>query len=81
MTMLSKEKLDRINELSKLSKTVGLTKKQAMEQKALRNEYMSAFRSSFTDHLHTVKVVDAKGNDVTPQKLKDSKAQKHKRLH
>ncbi|WP_078391413.1 DUF896 domain-containing protein [Shouchella patagoniensis] len=79
--MLPKEKLERINELSRLSKTDGLSQEQQNEQKALRKEYLATFRKAFTNQLHSVKVVDDEGSDVTPQKLKDSKAQKRKPLH
>lgn len=71
--MLSKEKIARINELAKRAKTTGLTKEEALEQKRLREEYLQSFRASFTDHLHSIKVVDERGNDVTPYKLKESK--------
>ncbi|MBD8068206.1 DUF896 domain-containing protein [Bacillus sp. PS06] len=76
--MLSSEKIARINYLSKKSKAEGLTKAEKEEQQELRQEYLSVFRNSMTDTLHTVKIIDPKGNDVTPQKLKDSK---NKRLH
>ncbi|MBN8251636.1 DUF896 domain-containing protein [Priestia flexa] len=76
--MLSKDKMARINQLSKKSKTEGLTEAEAQEQQELRKEYLQTFRQSMTNHLHTIKVVDEKGNDVTPKKLKDSKK---KRLH
>ncbi len=56
--MLPKEKLERINELSRLSKTEGLSKEQQNEQKALRKEYLATFRQAFTNQLHSVKVVD-----------------------
>ncbi|OLO40291.1 hypothetical protein BTR23_07320 [Alkalihalophilus pseudofirmus] len=71
--MLSKEKIARINELAKRGKTTGLTTKEAEEQKKLRAEYVQTFRASFKQQLHSVKVVDEKGQDVTPQKLKDAK--------
>ncbi|MBM7659263.1 uncharacterized protein YnzC (UPF0291/DUF896 family) [Bacillus mesophilus] len=71
--MISQEKLARINHLSKKSKEVGLTGPEADEQKQLREEYLKAFRGQMTDHLHSIKVVDEKGNDVTPGKLKQSK--------
>jgi uncharacterized protein YnzC (UPF0291/DUF896 family) len=74
--MLSKEKLARISELANKAKKDGLTAEEKQEQNALRAEYLMAFRSNFKDHLHTIKVVDKEGNDVTPKKLKDSKARR-----
>ncbi|WP_299092228.1 DUF896 domain-containing protein [uncultured Metabacillus sp.] len=71
--MLPKVKIDRINELSKKSKVEGLTEKEKMEQQSLRQEYLSAFRSSMKNTLIGVTVVDPNGNDVTPQRLKDEK--------
>jgi len=76
--MLSKDKINRINALAKKAKTVGLTDKEKEEQQELRQEYLRVFRSSMTNTLHSVKVVDPEGNDVTPEKLKNSK---RKRLH
>jgi uncharacterized protein YnzC (UPF0291/DUF896 family) len=71
--MLSQEKLARINHLSKKAKEVGLTGQEVEEQKQLRQEYLKNFRDQMVDHLHSIKVVDEKGNDVTPTKLKQSK--------
>ncbi|WP_375537061.1 DUF896 domain-containing protein [Alteribacillus sp. HJP-4] len=71
--MISQEKIDRINELSKRSKTTGLTEEEEKEQHALRKEYLSKFRSSFKSQLQSVKVMDKKGNDVTPAKLEQVK--------
>ncbi|UOE96471.1 MULTISPECIES: DUF896 domain-containing protein [Bacillaceae] len=79
--MLSKEKIARINELSQKSKTVGLSSEEAQEQTALRQEYIQSFRSSFENQLHSVKVVDEKGKDVTPAKLKASKQSKGRLKH
>ncbi|WP_077617912.1 DUF896 domain-containing protein [Bacillus sinesaloumensis] len=76
--MLSKDKIQRINALAKKAKSVGLTDKEQMEQQELRQEYLRVFRSSMSNTLHSVTVVDPKGNDVTPEKLKESK---RKRLH
>ncbi|GEK58366.1 hypothetical protein CHL76_09355 [Marinococcus halophilus] len=67
--MLSKEKIDRINELAKRQKSTGLTAEEEEEQHALRQEYLNKFRSSFKNQLENVKVVDEEGTDVTPNKL------------
>ncbi len=76
--MLEKEELARISHLSKKSKQEGLTEDEKKEQADLRERYLNAFRKGFRDHLHTVKVVDPKGKDVTPQKLKESKERRNK---
>ncbi|TCP30233.1 uncharacterized protein YnzC (UPF0291/DUF896 family) [Scopulibacillus darangshiensis] len=75
--MLSNEKLQRISELANKSKKESLTSEEKEEQKSLREEYLKAFRGNFKEHLHNVKVVDPKGKDVTPKKLKQSKAKRH----
>lgn len=75
--MLSKEKLARINELAKKSKEIGLTEIEAKEQSKLRGEYLQTFRSSMLNTLKSVKIVDPKGNDVTPEKLKKIQPKKH----
>jgi uncharacterized protein YnzC (UPF0291/DUF896 family) len=71
--MLSKEKIKRINDLAKKAKAEGLSKVEEEEQQVLRQEYVDNFRKSFKKTLHSVKVVDNEGNDVTPDKLKQSK--------
>ncbi|MCF3942350.1 DUF896 domain-containing protein [Oceanobacillus alkalisoli] len=76
--MLTKEKLARINELAKKSKTSGLTEKEKSEQKQLREEYLQNIRGSFTNQLKTVKIIDPAGNDVTPLKVKDMQKRNEK---
>lgn len=71
--MLSKEKLQRISELANKSKQQNLTEEEKKEQQELRDEYLRVFRGDFKEHLHSIKVVDPKGKDVTPKKLKESK--------
>jgi uncharacterized protein YnzC (UPF0291/DUF896 family) len=75
--MLPKEKLNRINELAKKAKTTGLSEQEAKEQSRLRREYLETFRSSMVDTLTSVKIIDPKGEDVTPEKVKMLKSQKH----
>lgn len=77
--MLSKEKINRINELSAKAKAGKLTEAEAKERTALRKEYLDTFRATMRDTIEHVKVVDAEGNDVTPEKVKQ--AQRNKFLH
>lgn len=74
--MLSKEKIARINELSKKAKTGTLTEEEAKERTLLRKEYLDTFRSTMRDTIEHVKIIDSEGNDVTPEKLKNIKKQK-----
>lgn len=43
---MEKTKIDRINELGRLSKQRELTEDEKAEQKALREEYLKEFRAS-----------------------------------
>lgn len=69
--MLSKPKIDRINQLSKKSKNEGLTDKEKEEQTVLRTEYLTSVRGSFKNQLKSMKVIDPDGKDVTPEKVRD----------
>jgi uncharacterized protein YnzC (UPF0291/DUF896 family) len=64
------EKITRINELARKSKTTGLTETEAKEQSKLRSEYLANFRSNMLDTLTNTKFIDPEGNDVTPEKIK-----------
>ena len=41
------ERTDRINELARKQKTVGLTEEEKAEQKKLRDEFRAIFRANF----------------------------------
>lgn len=56
--MLSADKIDRINELSRKKKAGTLTPEEAAEQQALREEYLQAFRKEFRSQLDSIKFVD-----------------------
>ena len=77
--MLDPKKIERINELARKKKTVGLTQAEQDEQLVLRQEYLEAFRGGMRNHIEGLKVVDEEGNDVTPEKLKQ--IQREKGLH
>lgn len=68
--------LNRINELAKKSKTVGLSEDEKDEQTKLRKIYIEDFRSEFKNNLLNLKVIDELGNDVTPDKLRKEQNKK-----
>ena len=70
---MSKEDLniDRINELAK-KKRKRFNRREAKEQSKLRKQYLDSFRKGFKQQLENTKVIDPEGNDVTPEKLKNS---------
>ena len=77
--MLEPKKIERINELARKKKIVGLTQVEQDEQLLLRQEYLEVFRGGMRNHIEGLKVVDEEGNDVTPEKLKQ--IQREKGLH
>ncbi|MCQ6267152.1 DUF896 domain-containing protein [Fictibacillus sp. WQ 8-8] len=79
--MLTPDKLERINFLAKKSKQEGLSTEEAKEQKQLREEYLKNVRTSFQNRLHSLKFIDPEGNDVTPDKLKESKKSQNNMKH
>lgn len=70
-----------INFLANKKKTEGLTEKEAARQQVLRQEYLRIFREGFKQQLSSVKVVDEKGNDITPEKLKIEKNKRTGNVH
>lgn len=57
---MTKEKIDRINELARKSRTAeGLTDDEKKEQTALRNEYRAGFIRNLTSQLDNIEFVDA----------------------
>lgn len=56
--MVSKEKIDRINQLARKQKCEGLTEEEKTEQASLRKEYLKAFRESFIEQLEAIEIVD-----------------------
>ena len=67
---MTKESIERINELARKSKTVGLTEEEKVEQAALRKEYLADIRKSLEATLSNVYFVEEDGSQ-TPLKKKD----------
>lgn len=68
---MNQKKIDRINELSKKSKTIGLTESEILEQQQLRNEYRNDFLKSLGSQLDRIQFVEEDGS-ITDLKRKDS---------
>lgn len=66
--------LDRINELARKAKSVGLTDAELAERDVLRQAYVKQVLGQMTNILSTVSVLDSEGNDVTPAKLREAQA-------
>lgn len=57
--MITKEQIDRINQLARKSKTPeGLTEEEKAEQQKLRREYIDAFKTNLRATLDNVEIVD-----------------------
>lgn len=78
--MITQEMLNRINELSRKKRSVGLNPEELNEQKQLYEEYLSNIRGQVINLLDNIKVVDAnadgeskaeesKKNDPNSQKI------------
>ena len=59
---MEKEKMDRISELTRLSRERELTEDEKTERAALRAEYIQDWRKSTIDVLENTYLVDEKGN-------------------
>ena len=64
---MEQKKIDRINELARKAKTVGLTEEEAAERAVLRREYIDSVVGNLKGHLDNTYFVDKKG---TKTKLK-----------
>ena len=68
---MTEERIARLNELARKSKTIGLTEAEKQEQATLRLEYLAAIRQSLEAQLDNVYIVEADGTQ-TKLKKKDS---------
>ena len=60
---MNQEKINRINELARKSKTPeGLTQAEKDEQAILRNEYINSVKANLISQLENTYIVDEKGN-------------------
>ena len=64
---MTQEKINRINELSRKQKSVGLTEEEKQEQYVLRREYIEGFKASLVSQLENTYIVQPDG---TKRKVK-----------
>ena len=67
------ESLDRINELVRKQREVGLTNAEKVEQQVLRENYLREIRGQVLNTVTGITVLDPLGNDVTPEKVRQEK--------
>lgn len=60
---MTKEKIDRINELARKSREEGLTDEEKREQTELRYEYRSSVMANLKAQLDNIEIIDAPKND------------------
>ena len=58
---MTQEKINRINELAKKSKTAGLTEEEKAEQQVLRREYIDSVKASLVMNLESTYIQEPDG--------------------
>ncbi len=61
---MNDSKINRINELARKAKTVGLTPEEKEEQAVLRKAFITDFRKNLRSQLDNIDVVEADGSVV-----------------
>lgn len=70
MPVITEEKILRINELARKSKTGTLTVEEIEERTILRQEYIASFKNNLRSQLENMSIVDKDGT-VVPVKKKE----------
>lgn len=66
--MISKEQINRINELARKSKQSGLSAEEKEEQAKLRRLYIDSFKENLISQLENTYIMDEHGNKKKVQK-------------
>ena len=70
---MTKQELDRINELAHKKKAAGLTAEELAEQKVLREKFLAEFRENFKRQLENIEIVEPDDPRLKAQKQKGFK--------
>ena len=65
---MTEERIARLNELARKSKTIGLTEEEKQEQATLRLEYLASIRQSLEAQLDNVYFLEKDGTKTKLQK-------------
>ncbi len=68
--MVTQQMIDRINELAKKAKTVGLTDEEAAERDRLRRAYIDGFKASLVGQLENTYILNPDGTKKKIEKKK-----------
>lgn len=68
--MVTQKMIDRINELAKKAKTVGLTEEETAERDKLRRAYIDGYKASLIGQLNNTYIVQPDGTKKKIQKKK-----------
>ena len=69
---MEKKKLDRISELTAISRQRELTEEEKAEREALRMEYRRSVMANFTDTLEHTSIVEPDGSKIRVKDMKRS---------
>ena len=70
---MTEERIARLNELARKSKTIGLTEEEKQEQATLRLEYLASIRQSLEAQLDNVYFLEKDGTKTKLQKKYEEK--------
>lgn len=74
---MDQKKIDRINELARKSKSVGLTAEEKEEQKKLRTEYIAIIRMNMRSQLDNIDIQEKDGSVTNLGEKYGLKSRKH----
>ncbi len=66
--MINKEMINRINELSRKQRSVGLTDTEKAEQQQLRREYLDDIREQLSGMVENIEIVEKDGSRTPVRK-------------
>ncbi len=69
---MEKRKLERLSELTKISKTRELTDSEKSERETLRNEYRASMVANLTNQLEHTTIIEPDGSQIKVSDMKRS---------